>query len=107
MYETIISWLTSALSAVFGWFTTFFGSIGNGEFLGLFIAMFVVFMAVKFLIIPLTGSSMGVFSDFFSGGSDSVKKNSYSVPTDRVYRRLLTGNVSNKKSSGKSGRNSK
>ncbi len=72
MYESIINILSSALSAVFNWFTTFFG-IYNSAFLGLFIAMFVVFMAVRFLIIPLVGGSAPSPFENFSGKSDSVK----------------------------------
>mgnify|MGYP001121225841 CR=1 FL=1 len=71
MFSTVLSWLTSSLSAVFGWFSSFYSYIGDGEFLGLFISMFVVFMAVKFLVIPLVGGNgMSVFG---SGSSDSVK----------------------------------
>lgn len=71
MYGTVISWLTSSLNAVYKWFCSFF-FIEGGVFQRLFISMFVVFMAVRFLIIPLTGSS-GMSMFFDSGSSDSVK----------------------------------
>lgn len=82
MFTTVISWFTSALSAAFSWLTSFF-NIDNGAFSVLFMSMFVVFLAVRFLIMPLTGSGMGSVYEHISGGSDAVKKKSTSKKSSK------------------------
>lgn len=103
MFSTILSWLASAVSACFDWLATFF-SLEGGAFNGLFIAMFVVFMAVRFLIIPLVGTGLN------SGVSDSAEvgywqsvfnKNSKSSDKETKPQLLLTGKVTNPKERSK------
>lgn len=62
MVTQVLSWLSSGISFASDTILTFFDSTG---LFPLFITMFLILISVKFVIIPLVGSS---------AGSDSVKR---------------------------------
>ena len=79
---SIFEWLRDCLVAAVNVFEAFV----TGDLWILFVTMFMMFLAVRFFLAPVLGSTPGLFDDFVSSASDSYNASKQRKRDDRIHR---------------------